>query len=201
MGWDAFVALFFFVLVAGLTPGPNNIIAMAIGFNHGYRKVLPHLAGVTVGFPVMLLLIGLVVRPVMEQYSVLFDLLKYASVAYILYIAWHVASAPVDARILPEERKPPITFVQSVMFQWINPKAWAGALTTVTVYMIPEHYRTSLLIAALLSAVTIVGAISLWALMGRQIKHFLDRPAQMRAFNVTMALLLLVSVGMMVGRK
>jgi len=67
------------------------------------------------------------------------------------------------------------------------------------VYTAPEHYRTSLFVAAFLSAVTIVGAISLWALMGRQIKHFLDRPAQMRAFNVVMALLLVVSVGMMVG--
>jgi len=198
MGWDGFVALFLFIAVAGLTPGPNNIIAMAIGFNHPYRKVLPHLAGVTVGFPVMLLLIGLVLRPIMEQYALLFNLLKYASIVYILYIAWHVAMAPVDASILPEERKPPITFIQSVMFQWINPKAWAGALTTVTVYMDPDHYRLSLLIAALLSAVTIVMAISLWALMGRQIKHFLDRPRQMRAFNITMALLLLVSVGMMV---
>jgi threonine/homoserine/homoserine lactone efflux protein len=196
---ESFAALFLFVSVAGLTPGPNNIIAMAIGFNHGYRKVLPHLAGVTVGFPIMLLLIGLVLLPVMEQYAWLFNLLKYASIAYILYIAWHVASAPVDASILPQERKPPITFVQSVMFQWINPKAWAGALTTVTVYMAPEHYRTSLFIAAALSAVTIVIAISLWALMGRQIKHFLDKPRQMRAFNIAMAALLLISVGMMVA--
>ena len=198
MGWDWFAALFLFVTVAGLTPGPNNIIAMAIGFNHGYRKVLPHLMGVTVGFPVMLLLIGLVLRPVMEQYLWLFNLLKFLSIAYILYLAWRIATAPVDAAMLPEERKPPITFTQSVLFQWINPKAWAGALTTVTVYMDPDHYRTSLLIAALLSAVTIVLAISLWALMGRQIKHWLERPVQMRAFNIIMAALLVISVGMMV---
>ncbi len=199
MSWDGFVALFIFIAVAGLTPGPNNVIAMAIGFNHGYRKVLPHLMGVTVGFPVMLLLIGLVLRPVMEQYHVVFALLKYTSIAYILYLAWRIAAAPVDASVLPGERKPPITFTQSVMFQWINPKAWAGALTTVTVYLPAEHYRTNLLIAALLSAVTIVLAISLWALMGRQIRHWLERPAQMRAFNITMAALLVISVGMMVA--
>jgi len=199
MNWDGFVALFLFVTVAGLTPGPNNIIAMAIGFNYGFRKVLPHLMGVTVGFPVMLLLIGLVLKPVMEQYEYVFNFLKYASIAYILYIAWQVAASPVDGSILSEERKPPITFPQSVLFQWVNPKAWAGALTTVTVYLDPDHYRTGLLVAAMLSAVTIIIAISLWALMGKQIKHFLDRPAQMRAFNLTMALLLLISVGMMVA--
>ncbi len=198
MSWDGFVALFIFIAVAGLTPGPNNVIAMAIGFNHGYRRVLPHLAGVTVGFPVMLLLIGLVLRPVMEQYRVVFALLKYASIAYILYIAWHIATAPVEGDILPRERKRPITFWQSMAFQWINPKAWAGALTTVTVYLAPEHYRTGLVIAALLSAGTIVIAISLWALMGKQIKRLLAHPRQMRIFNMVMAGLLLVSVGMMV---
>ena len=75
MTWSWLLALALFVAVAGLTPGPNNIIAMAIGFNHGFRKVLPHLFGVMVGFPVMLLMIGFVLRPLMEQYTAVFLLL------------------------------------------------------------------------------------------------------------------------------
>ncbi len=197
MEWGQIAALMMFVSIAGLTPGPNNIIAMAIGFHHGYRSVLPHLLGVTVGFPVMLLLIGWVLRPVMEQYAAWFALLKYLSIAYILYIAWHVATAPVEVSGPTDTRTVPITFWHSVAFQWVNPKAWAGALTTVTLYLPPEHYRSGLILAALFSAATIVAAISLWALMGRTIQHWLARPSQMRAFNITMALLLLVSVGMM----
>ncbi len=198
MGWDWLLAISLFIAVAGLTPGPNNIIAMTIGFNHGYRKVLPHLFGVLVGFPVMLLLIGLVLRPLMDQYATAFLLLKYTSIAYVLYLAWRIATAPTDAEMLPEERTPPITFWQSVAFQWINPKAWAGALTTVTVYMIPEQYRTSLAIAVFLSMLSILVAISMWALIGKQIKRFLAHPKQVQVFNITMAGLLLVAVGMMV---
>ncbi len=198
MGWDWLIALSLFIAVAGLTPGPNNIIAMTIGFNHGYRSALPHLFGVLVGFPVMLLLIGLVLRPLMDQYAGVFLVLKYASIAYVLYLAWRIAAAPTDAEILPEDRTPPITFWQSVAFQWVNPKAWAGALTTVTVYMLPEHYRMSLGIAVLLSMLSIVVAISMWAVIGKQIKRFLAHPNHVRMFNIAMAGLLLVAVGMMV---
>ena len=198
MGWDWLIAISLFIAVAGLTPGPNNIIAMTIGFNHGYRKVLPHLSGVLVGFPAMLLLIGLVLRPLMDQYATAFLVLKYASIAYVLYLAWRIAAAPTDEAILPEERTPPITFWQSVAFQWVNPKAWAGALTTVTVYMIPEQYRTSLMVAVFLSMLSILVAISMWALIGKQIKRFLAHPKQVRMFNIVMAGLLLVAVGMMV---
>jgi len=199
MSWDWVLALALFVAVAGLTPGPNNVIAMTIGFNHGYRKVLPHLLGVLVGFPVMLLAIGLILRPLMEQYSMAFAVLKYLSVAYILYLAWKIATAPTNQDLLPEERTPPITFWQSVAFQWINPKAWAGALTTVTVYMLPDHYRTSLMIAVGFSMVSIFTAITLWALIGKQIKRFLSDPGHVRIFNVSMAILLLVAVGMMLA--
>ncbi len=198
MGWDWFLALTLFIAIAGLTPGPNNIIAMAIGFNHGYRSVLPHLFGVLIGFPIMLLMIGLVLKPIMEQYAALFDILKYISIAYIIFLAYKIASSPVDEDFSPKSGAKPITFMQSVAFQWINPKAWAGAMTTVTLYMMPEHYKTSLMIAVVLSMISIIIAISMWALVGRQIGSFLSRPMQVKVFNIVMATLLLAAVGMMV---
>jgi len=194
-GW--FLPLLIFVLVAGFTPGPNNIIALSIGFNYGYKKVIPHIFGVSVGFPVMLILIGLVLMPIMERFHTLFLILKYLSIAYIFYLAYKIATSSVDEDDFKSDKKP-ITFLQSVAFQWINPKAWAGALSTVSVY-IPsgEGYTKGLLIAALTSAVTIVGAISTWALIGREIKSFLKEPKHIKLFNYTMATALVVSVLMM----
>ena len=199
VGWDWFLALFLFVAVAGLTPGPNNIIAMAIGFNHGYQKVLPHLMGVTVGFPVMLLLIGLVLRPLMDLYPGLFMLLKYLSIAYILYLAWKIATAPVKEELEEGETlaRHPITFVQSLMLQWINPKAWAGALTIVTIYTRPERYAVSLFAAAFVTIFMTFSAVSLWAFSGKALNMLMRDPRKIRFFNITMALLLVLSVGMM----
>ena len=198
VGWDWFISISLFIAVAGLTPGPNNIIAMSIGFNHGYRKVLPHLFGVLIGFPVMLLLIGLILRPLMEQYTTAFLLLKYASIAYVFYLAWQIATTPTNEEILSQKRITPITFWQSVAYQWINPKAWAGALTTINVYIIPKYYWMSLLIAVMLSMLSIFVAILMWTLIGKQIKRFLMHPQHVRIFNISMAVLLLIAVGMMV---
>jgi len=196
--WNWLIAISLFIAIIGLTPGPNNIIAMSIGFNHRYYKVLPHLFGVLVGFPVMLLLIGLVLRPLMDRYITLFLILKYISIIYVVYLAWQIAATPTNEEILSQDNISPINFWQSVAFQWINPKAWIGALTTINVYIIPKHYWISLMVAVALSMLSIFIAILMWALIGKQIKRLLMYPIQVRIFNITMAGLLLLTVGMII---
>jgi threonine/homoserine/homoserine lactone efflux protein len=193
------VALVLFEFASGFTPGPNNVLALAIGFSHGYRKTLPHILGVAIGFPFMLLAIGFFLKPVMERLPWLFDLLRYLSVAVVFWIAWKIATAPVEEEMEEGEEiaRSPITFFQSVMLQWINPKAWAGALTIVTLYTVPDAYAPSLFAAAFVTIFMTFSAVSLWSLSGRAIKRFLTVPAKIRFFNRLMALLLLVSVGMM----
>ena len=199
IGWDWVLALVLFEFASGFTPGPNNILALAIGFSHGYRKTLPHVMGVAVGFPLMLLAIGFFLKPVMDRIPILFDLLKYLSIAAVLWIAWKIATAPVERELEEgEERaRKPITFFQSVMLQWINPKAWAGALSIVTIYTIPDRYAASLFAAAFVTIFMTFSAVSLWSLSGKAIKHLMQDPKKIRIFNISMAFLLLVSVGMM----
>ena len=189
---DWFMALTIFIIVAGFTPGPNNIIAMSIGFNWGFKKVLPHLFGVTVGFPVMLLLIGFILKPILEQNETIFTTLKILSAGYIIYLAYKIATSPTS--LDKTDTKKPITFVESLAFQWINPKAWAGAMATVTVYIPKESYTFALFVAAITSAVTIVFAISLWGYLGKKIKIVLSKPKQVKLFNYSMSTALIISV-------
>jgi len=196
VGWDWLVALVLFEFATGFTPGPNNILAMAIGFVHGYRKTLPHILGVAVGFPLMLLVIGFFLKPLMDRVPMLYELLRYLSVAVVLWIAWQIAMAPVEGEIESELRAP-VTFWQSVMLQWINPKAWAGALSIVTLYTVPDHYTLSLLFAAIVTLFMVFSAVSLWAVSGKAIRRFLKEPRSVRLFNLLMALLLVLSVLMM----
>jgi len=196
VGWDWLVALVLFEFATGFTPGPNNILAMAIGFAHGYRKTLPHLLGVAVGFPLMLLAIGFFLKPLMDRMPLLYELLRYLSVAVVLWIAWQIATAPIESEIGSEPRAP-VTFWQSVMLQWINPKAWAGALSIVTLYTDPDHYTRSLLLAAFVTVFMVFSAVSLWAVSGKAIRRFLKEPRSVRLFNLLMAALLVLSVVMM----
>ncbi len=195
---DWFLPLLLFIAVAGFTPGPNNIIAMGIGFNWGFRKVLPHLLGVSVGFPIMLLLIGFVLKPILEQHITLFVILKFLSAIYIFYLAYKIATAPVN--LDEQEHKKPITFLESMAFQWINPKAWAGAMATVTLYIPQSQFILGLIIAALSSAITIVFAIALWGYMGKKIKFLFSRESHVRIFNYIMAIALSISLFMMIRR-
>jgi len=194
--FDWFLPLFLFIIVAGFTPGPNNIIAMGIGFNWGFKKVLPHLAGVTVGFPIMLLLIGFILEPILEKFNSIFITLKFISAIYIIYLAYKIATAPVNLN--EKKQKKPITFFESMAFQWINPKAWAGAMATVTLYLPKDKFTIALIVAAICSAITIIFAIALWGYIGKKIKHFFSNSKHIRLFNYTMATILCISVFMMI---
>ena len=191
---DWFIPLLIFILIAGFTPGPNNIIAMSIGFSWGFKRVVPHIFGVTIGFPIMLLLIGFILKPILEQHSVIFNILKLLSAGYIIYLAYKIATSPTSFD--EASTKKPISFVESLAFQWINPKAWAGAMATVTLYIPTSNYTFGLVVAAISSAITIVFAISLWGYLGKKIKLFLSKPSHIKIFNYTMAIALLISVGM-----
>lgn len=199
IGWDWLMALVLFEFASGFTPGPNNILALAIGFSHGYRKTLPHVFGVAIGFPVMLLAIGFFLKPILDRMPMLFEILKYLSVAIVLWIAWKIATAPVDREIAQgeEEARHPVTFAQSLLLQWVNPKAWAGALTIVTLYTVPEAYARSLWAAAAVTVGMTFTAVSLWSLSGKTIKRLMSDPKKIRLFNISLAVLLVLSVLMM----
>ena len=193
---DWFIPLLIFILIAGFTPGPNNIIAMSIGFSWGFKRVIPHIFGVTIGFPIMLLLIGFILKPILEQHSAVFNILKLLSAGYIIYLAYKIATSPTSFD--ETSTKKPISFVESLAFQWINPKAWAGAMATVTLYIPQNSYTFGLIVATISSAITIIFAISLWGYLGKKIKLFLSKPSHIKRFNYIMATALIISVGMMV---
>ena len=53
--FDLLAALVVFCVVTLFTPGPNNIMLMTTGLNFGFRRALPHLFGVALGFGAMVL--------------------------------------------------------------------------------------------------------------------------------------------------
>lgn len=92
MSFDRLSALAIFALVGVITPGPNNPMLMASGANFGWQRSLPHMFGVGLGFPLMVLLVGLGVMQVFDLYPPAFVVLQIVSVAYLLYLAWKIAA-------------------------------------------------------------------------------------------------------------
>ena len=107
-----------FAFVSSITPGPNNLMLMASGINFGFRRTIPHMAGVGIGFTVMIVLIGLGIAELLKAVPVAFTVIRAASVAYLLFLAWKLAHAQpsgADGAGAPPPR--PITFLQAALFQ------------------------------------------------------------------------------------
>ena len=191
MDYTLITALAGFAFVSSITPGPNNLMLMASGANFGFLRSLPHMAGVGFGFLLMIVLVGLGLAQVFQLYPLSHTILKIASVLYLLYLAWKIANAAPKGAT--EDAGRPMTFLQACAFQWVNPKAWTMAVTAVTVYTPDTSFAALLLVTAVFGAFNIP-CITTWTLLGRQMARVLTNPARLRAFNRTMAGLLIVSL-------
>jgi threonine/homoserine/homoserine lactone efflux protein len=191
MSQDLLLAATAFAFVSTATPGPNNLMLLASGVNFGFRRALPHIAGVSLGVVAMVLLLGAGLAPVLARHPEAGLVLKIASVGYMLRLAWKIATAAAPDPALPAGR--PITFVQAMAFQWVNPKAWAMALTAIGAYTFAEGFAGVVPVALVFCAVG-PPSNTAWVLMGRGLRRLLADPVVLRRFNVTMALLLVASL-------
>ena len=177
----------------GFTPGPNNILVASSGVNFGFRATVPHILGITFGFPVMLLIVGLGLAKVFLAVPMVHLVFKYVSIVYLVYLAWRIAT--VAAVGAAQGTAKPLTFVQAAAFQWVNGKAWIIAVSAVSTYTVVNS--TLLLqisaIAAMDIGITLV-SVSCWTLFGHFLRDYLITDARRRRFNYTMAALLLISI-------
>lgn len=191
MSYELLAGLVTFAFVTSITPGPNNLMLMASGVNFGFRRTIPHMLGVGFGFVFMVMVVGAGLLRVFDTHPVSHDILKVLSVSYLLYLAWKIANAAPPAEA--QHAGTPITFIQAALFQWVNPKAWAMALTATSVYS-PSQTLDKIALVALVFGVINLPSVSTWTILGRQMRRVLTDPVRLRRFNVGMALLLVVSL-------
>ncbi|MGO4350761.1 LysE family translocator [Rhizobium sp. RAF36] len=192
MPLDTFAALVLFAFTTSITPGPNNMMLFTSGVNFGFRRTIPHMLGIGAGFLSLLLAVGLGLGAVLHTVPALYTALKFAGGAYLLWIAWKIGSS----RSLSEGKTSaaPMSFLSAAAFQWINPKAWVMAVTAMATYTNPDLYVVSVLIVGLAFALVNVPSVSTWAGFGSALRDWLSDPVRLKWFNITMALLLVLSL-------
>ena len=183
-------ALAAFAFVSSITPGPNNLMLMSSGANFGIGRTLPHMVGVAIGFVAMIVGVGAGLMQVFDAWPVTYAVLRVASLAYLAWLAWRIARAARPEGAAAGAR--PLTFLEAAAFQWVNPKAWAMALTAITLYAPSRDLGAITLVAVVFGAINLP-SVGTWAAAGRWLRRLLDRPARLHAFNWTMAALLLAS--------
>ncbi|WP_340644418.1 LysE family translocator [Phenylobacterium sp.] len=186
------LALSLFAFVNSITPGPNNTMLMASGANFGFRATLPHLSGVAIGFGVMVLAVGLGLGGLFIAFPRLHDVLAVAGGIYMIWLAWKIATSKGMGGGQAGGR--PQTFWQAAAFQWVNPKAWAMAVGAISTYVPADHYSLNVLVVAVVFMAVNAPSVTVWTAFGVGLRRFLDRPAVLKTFNITMAVLLLTSL-------
>lgn len=191
--FEIFIAVLFFAFSTTITPGPNNVMIMSSGMNYGIKASMPHFMGICLGFPLMVLLVGLGFGVVFDRYPNLHQLIKVLGVLYLLWLAWHIATA--EPKAIKKGEKKPFTFWQAALFQWVNAKAWVMASGAVaaftTVQGSPLLEVLAITLAFLLMAFPCVGV---WLVFGSLLRKVLTQPIMQRLFNISMALILLLSI-------
>jgi threonine/homoserine/homoserine lactone efflux protein len=197
MPLELFLAQVVFASVMSFTPGPNNVLLAASGVNFGFMRTMPHIWGVTIGFDVLLIAGAIGVGFLFNAFPALHTAIKVCGAIYMLYLAWKVATAHQGGR---DDEVParPFTFMQAAAFQWINPKALVAVIGGVALYVRPGHQWIDFPVMLAVMTVATLGAVMLWTGFGVALRLFLRDPARARIFNISMALLLVVSIVPMV---
>jgi threonine/homoserine/homoserine lactone efflux protein len=193
MSQPLLIAFVVFAAVMFFTPGPNNIMVLSSGLTYGFRRTVPHIAGITVGFAFMVGAVGLGFGTVFIAYPVLQTILKYAGAAYLIYLAAAIAlSEPVTPG--QDNRRGPMTFWGAAMFQWVNVKGWVMVIGTITAYAGIASFPWNIAIQVVLSLMLGAVSTSTWTLSGSSLRSVMTSPKAVRAFNIVMAVLLLASL-------
>ena len=196
MSVDSLLALLGIIMASAWTPGPNNMMLAASGVNYGLRATLPHIFGVALGFGFMIFTIALGLGGVFTRYPLLHEVLRWGGAAMLVWVAWKIATAKRPGEAGAATR--PFTFLQAAAFQWINPKAWIMCISISAQFMDPAHPLRTATIIAVVSALGGITSASGWAWFGMMLARWLHTPARLRAFNWSMAAIILAGVAVVV---
>ena len=190
---DQWLPLATFAFVSSITPGPNNVMLSASGIAFGFRRTLPHIAGVWVGFVLLLAFCGAGVGVLIERSPVAGLALKVVGSAYLLYLAWAMRAA-FEPRTGAGSGGP-LRFHQAVGFQFVNPKAWLMGITAMAVFA-PDTEPRWLAVASICAVFALVNlpCICSWAAMGAAVKPLLGNERNRRALSAVLAALMAYSI-------
>jgi len=192
MDTSTFFALCAFATVTAFTPGPNNMMLAASGANFGFSRTIPHIAGVVVGFMSLFIAAGFGMAGLFAALPELYGVLKVLSIAFLLYLAWRIGTAGQAKR---RHRDRPLPFIQATMFQIVNPKGVSVIISTISAYTSgATNVAAEMVPLVSVFLVTTAGSAVTWCLFGTAIARILTTENRLRAFNITMAVLLVLTL-------
>lgn len=179
-----------FALASSISPGPVNVVALSAGAQHGFNAGMRHVSGATVGFTLLLLLIGLGLHELLAYFPNLIDVVKWAGIGFLLYMAYKLAVD--DGKLGADKPTRGPSFAYGAAMQWLNPKAWLASLAGMGAYAADGDGRLVWQFTVVYFVVCYL-SIASWAYAGTFLRRYLQEPKRVRLFNRAMAALLAAS--------
>ncbi|GGA47419.1 LysE family translocator [Pelagibacterium lentulum] len=189
----ALVTAFLLAAVSAFfSPGPNNLMLMTSSAKFGLGRTVPHAMGIIFGFPLMVFVVGLGLGELFVAYPQINIVMRYLAAAYFLWMAWTMLGIRIGAASGSER---PMRFYEAALFQWVNPKAWAMAVSFVALF-VPGGEGRMLALAALTIGCIAVGPFSAttWMVFGQGLIAFLRRTDMENLLGWILAGLMVASV-------
>jgi len=196
---EYFLPLLTLCMIQSGTPGPNNIMLTASGKNFGFIKTIPHMLGVVLGYLTLLVVLGLGLITIFEQYPIVQEILKYIGACYLLYLAYRIYSS--DNKDDPSKSRP-FTFIEITLFQYVNPKGIMMGITSISIYtdfqkyeFINSFFEGMMFIFLSYTIANIIAVVS-WTTIGVTLDNFIKSNKAIKRFNTVMAILLVLTIGL-----
>jgi len=183
-----FLAMCTFSLVMSITPGPVNIVIVNSGINNGFKKTFAFISGATIGFTLLLVLIGLGLNTVLEKKSLFFSSLTFLSSLFIIYLGYKIINSKGNIEINNKEKKTPY-FYEGFLMQWLNPKAWIASMSGVSLFSSSDFNLYSFIFIYFFICYL---SLMLWGYIGEKISYLLKIEKHLKLLNFIMGSLLIV---------
>lgn len=184
-----FLTMCTFSLVMSITPGPVNLIIVNSGINNGLKKTFAFISGATIGFTLLLLLIGLGLNTFIAKQSSLFTYLSIGSSLFIIYIGYKIIKIKENIDIYNNEEKTPY-FYEGFLIQWLNPKAWIASISGVSLFSSSDFvFYSFILIYFFICYLSLI----FWGYIGEKVSYLLKIREYLKYLNIIMGSLLILS--------
>lgn len=177
---------------AFFTPGPNNLMLMTSAAKFGVQRTFFHALGVVLGYPVMVAVLGLGLGELFIAFPMIKIVLKYVAALYFLWMAWHLLGLKIGGAQGSER---PMRFYEAVLFQWINPKAWAMGVSFVSAFVVSgERHYMSIMLVTLGCLMVAPFSTGLWVVFGQELYAVLQRTGSEKYLGAILAILMVIAV-------
>ena len=190
--YDQFLPLILFGIATAFTPGPNNILSSYSGFNFGFKKTIPLMLGVILGWTTMLTVMASGLIIIFQKYVFLQSIIKTLGTIFLIYLAYKIAFSSTNGS---ENIKKPVLFFDTFLFQFINPKGVMVAMIAVSTFIdVQNNYLRDASIVITTYFFMAVFSVSSWCLLGKYLRKFATSKNFIKKFNYIMSFLLIVCV-------